>query len=85
MAEVVTVVCLGDPEHRPLIDRAAELLSRSQQRFVFQVLPHPVPLPTTGGAGAYSWAALESILVRVKAERSAGPVLGVLTGPIQYN
>src|SRR5262245_4627534 len=85
MAEVVTVVCLGDTEHKPLIDRAAELLNRSQQRFVFQVLPNPVPLPETPGLYAYSWDALESLLTQVKTGKSAGPVLGVLTGPIENN
>jgi hypothetical protein len=85
MAEVVTVVCLGDTAHKPLVDCAAELLSGSQQRFLFQVLPDPVALPAARWVGAYSWDALESILKRVKAERSAGPVLGVLTRPIEYN
>jgi hypothetical protein len=84
MAEVVTIVCLGDREHMPLVDRAAELLNRSQQRFVFQVLPEPVPLPQVR-LGVYPWDALESLLARVRADRSAGPVLGVLTGPIENN
>jgi hypothetical protein len=85
MAEVVTVVCLGDTEHKPLVDRAAMLLNSSQQRFVFQVIPNPVPLPVAPWSGAYSWGALESLLTRVKADRSAGPVLGVLTEPIENN
>jgi hypothetical protein len=83
MAEVVTVVCLGDTAHKPLVDRAAELLSKSQQRFVFQVLPKPIPLPQARRWGEYSWDTLESLLAQVKAERPAGPVLGVLTEPIE--
>jgi hypothetical protein len=85
MGEVVTVVCLGDTGHKPLVDRAAALLSGSQQRFVFQVLPDPVPLPAMHWSGAYSWGGLEQALARVKADRAAGPVLGVLTGPIENN
>jgi hypothetical protein len=85
MAEVVTVVCLGDRAHKPLVDSAAGLLSASQQRFVFQVLPDPVPLPQAPRSNEYSWDALESLLAQVKADRSAGPVLGVLTEPIENN
>lgn len=85
MTEIVTVVCLGNVDHKPLVDHAVELLNRCQQRFNFQVLPDPVALPRSHFFGEYSWDALESLLSRVKADLSAGPVLGVLTEPIQYN
>ena len=85
MSEVVTVVCLGDTAHKPLVDGAAELLNKSQQRFAFYVLPDSVPLPQPRWSGVYSWDALESLLARVKADRSASPVLGMLTEPIDNN
>jgi hypothetical protein len=84
MAEVVTVACLGDTDHMPLVARAAEVLNSSQQRFVFQLLPEAIPLPQPR-SGVHSWQTLEALLSRVRADRSAGPVLGVLTGPIENN
>jgi hypothetical protein len=85
MADIITVVCLGGIEHKPIVDRAASLLTSSQQRFEFHVLPEPVPLPKPEKSAEYSWDALDSILIRVKEARATGPVLGVLTGPIENN
>jgi hypothetical protein len=85
MTELITVVCLGGIEHKPIVDRAAALLTNSQPRFGFQVLPDPVPLPKPENSGVYSWDALEALLIRIKAGQAIGPVLGVLTEPIENN